>query len=200
MKMHIIIAIACLGLLTWIEPASAQRSKTRELTVGHHRDIALRADQIDRIFVEASKILRKCKLTLKRKGAIRRFASSATPGVIETEADRDAVHGERFDVKIVPDINFCRVHGNHAGCAWDPPQRRSIIVKLQPTARESGRLWAHEFGHRTGLWHRNGETALMTPCALEPRHKEITDEECECFRGGPKFCKDPEPNPPAKCP
>jgi hypothetical protein len=207
MNMQIIIAIVCLGLLIWVEPASAQRSKTHSLTVGRHENVALRAEEVDKILAEASKVLRKCNVILKRKGSVRPFASSETPEVIETDAHRDAVHSEDFDIKIVKTIGFCRVEGGHAGCAWDPPlsgphslpQRRSIIVKLQKDAKDSGRLWAHEFGHRTGLWHRGTKTALMTPCPLESRHVQITRKECECFLGGPGFCKDPEPTRPAQC-
>jgi hypothetical protein len=57
MTMRTIIAIACLGLLLWVEPASAQ--KTYSLTVSRHPDVALSAADVDKILADASKMLQK---------------------------------------------------------------------------------------------------------------------------------------------
>lgn len=206
--MPTIMAVVCLALLILVDPVRAQ--VTHELTVRHHPNIALSDDQVDSILAEASKILKKnsCDVTFKRKGPVRPFGSSSTPEAIGSEADRDAVHRERSDVKVVGALNFCRDEGPHAGCAWDPagpdqpPQRRSMIVSPQSDARRAGLLWAHEFGHRTGLWHRSEVDALMTICELNldaviPQEK-VNSYECNCFMGGPGSCSKPEPE--AACP
>jgi hypothetical protein len=57
MTMRTIIAIACLGLLLWVEPAGAQ--KTYSLTVSRHPDVALSAADVDKILADASKMLQK---------------------------------------------------------------------------------------------------------------------------------------------
>jgi Matrixin len=207
MKMQMIVAIACLGLLMWVEPASAQ--STYSLTVSHHRDIALSEDKVDQILSKASEILKKnsCDVTFKRKGSVRTFASADTPAIIETAADRDAVHSENSDVKVVKAIEFCRDNRDkgqaHDGCAWDPPRQgqrprhRSMIVIPHQDTRLSGLVWAHEFGHRTGLWHRSEADALMTICPLDLDSKipqeQVNRRECNCFLGGPGSCSPPEP-------
>jgi hypothetical protein len=201
----------CLGLQMWAEPASAQ--VTHGLTVGHHRDIALSDGEVDEILAEASKILKNnsCNVTFERKGIVQPFTSPATPKDITSESERDAVHREPFDVKVVMSIGFCRGEGKYAGCAWDPlpggsePRRQSMIVVHRPEAVRNlhakveilGILWAHEFGHRTGLWHRDERNALMTVCPLERKQEAVDSRECGCFIAGPGSCRTPEP--PAHC-
>ena len=205
MNMRIIIASVCLGLLMWAEPASAQ--STYSLTVSHHKDIALSEDDVDKILASASKVLQKdsghrstasnvaCKVTFKRKGPVTTFASADTPKIINTAADRDAVHREVADVKVVEKIKFCRGDpSDFGGCAWPPrANSRSIIVVRDPPAPFPGILWAHEFGHRTGLRHRGERQALMTICDLKGDQVQVNRKECDCFLGGPGSCRVPEP-------
>jgi hypothetical protein len=206
--MQIIIAIVCLGLLMWVEPASAQT--THSLKVSRHPNVELSDRAVDAIFVEATEIMRKnsCEVKFRRDGPVQTFASSNTPEKITDRTSRDAVHREDSDVKVVSAIEFCRENGQHAGCAWDPlrpgqrPQHRSMIVVPQPTTKFAGILWAHEFGHRTGLFHRSAPDALMTKCDLLldlviPQEK-VSGEECHCFLGGPGSCRRRERQ--VKCP
>jgi hypothetical protein len=223
MEMHNLIAIVCLVLLILLDTASAQRANperiTYLLTISHHPDIKnLSAEAVDKILIEASNVLKTCNVAFKRKGVLRAFGSDKPTDVIKplnkigNEDDRDIVHGEQFDVKIVQFIGFCResASGGYRGCAWDPspggsePQKRSMIIKRaifnQRQALLGGVIFAHEFGHRTGLWHRDGENVLMSPCVLEPDDVQIDPgHECDCFRKGPGGCSKPEPNPPAAC-
>jgi hypothetical protein len=201
MKTKIVIAAAWLGLLMWAEPASAQNTRTYSLSVGHHESIELADDQVDKILAEASKVLRKCNVVLKRKGPVGTFSSSRTPLNIRNAADRDAVNRENFDIKVVAlPIEFCRVEQTHEGCAWDPPppparqvaQHRSMIVSELQSAKVAGMIWAHEFGHRTGLPHRSDRNALMAcQVPIERETGELTERECNCFRGGPGSCAGP---------
>ena len=171
-----------------------------------------------------------CNVTFTLKGPVRAFASTATPAKVDKD-HIEAVHrvssevgGAHFHVKVVNKItNFCRVPnpvlGFH-GCSF-PPEFRSIIVvhpkrhtnrhdPLGPDGAPLGKfpdhlLWAHEFGHLTGLGHRNDRRALMTACPLNEEFANVPDnlvqvtrQECSCLRSGPGSCL---PLPPARgCP
>jgi hypothetical protein len=208
MKTQIIIAIVCLGLLIWVDPGSAQQIRTYSLTIGHHHKVALSADKVDEILAEASKVLKKCNVVLKRKGSVGTFASPNADGTISKASERDAVHRENFDIKIAPQlIDFCRVDQlGQVGCAWDPPrppakqipQHRSIIVTTLTDTKRVGMILAHEFGHRTGLPHRSDTNALMA-CEVKVDGGQISPKECKCFRGGPGSCPDDPPEPAGKC-
>jgi hypothetical protein len=207
--MQIIIAIVCLGLLMRVEPANAQDTKTYELTVGHHEALTLRSDRVDDILAEASKVLQKCNVILKRKGSVGTFRSPNQDARVTTDTERDAVHRENFDLKVVRvPFDFCRIRDVAAffGCAWDPPpppqderpQHRSIIAGVsRDNLKHTGVTWAHEFGHKQGLPHRNERKALMR-CKVEVENVELNEKECECLRRGTGHCNDP-PEPPTQC-
>jgi hypothetical protein len=163
-----------------------------------------------------------CNVRFTLKGPIRTFGSPELPPELNQEeiepvhrvdADVGAVH---FHVKVVRQMNFCRPglpRDLYNGCAF-PPEHRSIIVvhpKLHPDPENpSGPpldkfpdhlLWAHEFGHLTGLGHRNDRRALMTACPLNKIFANVSDDqvrvnqhECSCLRSGPGSCL---PLPPA---
>jgi hypothetical protein len=218
MKMKIIIAIACLGLLMWVEPANAQQRPQPqipfELTVGvhDHERRQVTDARIDKILKEASKVLNKCNVVLTRTGSVGTFIAPNTEpnqeALIETKDHRDAVHRESFDIKVVkipfffclgppPDEKEIAV-----GCAFDPlqnadlPQRRSMIVgNARRSLKLTGKIWAHEFGHHRGLSHRNEAKALMN-CKVKAQNDRINDHECKCIREGPLVCNET----PTRCP
>jgi hypothetical protein len=199
--MRTIIAIVCLGLLMWAEPASAQ--SLYALKVSHHRDVvALSEHEVDKILQDASKVLQgnSCNVTLKRDGPIGTFGSAATPAIIKTGAQRDAVHSVDADVKIVEKIKFCRRNmGNKFdGCAWPPRAgSRSIIVVRHPADPFPSILWPHEFGHRMGLRHVSDPLALMTGCRFDGRQVQVRQDECRCYLSGPGSCR--RQDPPRQC-
>src|SRR5262249_3751250 len=77
------------------------------------------------------------------------------------------------------------------GCSWRPEGRpRTVIVTTESVGALPGIhpvLWAHEFGHTTGLLHRKdqNDVALMTPCGLEAFNDQINKDECRHFLVGP---------------
>jgi Matrixin len=206
--MQIITAIVGLGLLMWVEPANAQRTQTQipfRLTVGVHDHETVSPDRVDKILEEASKVLKKCNVVLTRKGSVGKFTAPNTAphqeGLIKNRRDRDAVHKVEFDFKVVETpFFFCRGIENEAvmGCAFDPPpppakqlpQHQSMIVGNTSDLKLTAKIWAHEFGHRRGLSHRNEKNALMA-CKVERENDEISQHECDCIRKGPQFCTDP---------
>jgi hypothetical protein len=197
--MRIIPAIACLGLLLWVAGAGAEvpDSKEYSLTVSVHADAPkLTPGDVTKILKGAAGLLKSngCDLKFKLKGPIQTFGSNRTPAVIKTEAQRDAVHAVPADVKVVKEINYCRpdLGSQFNGCAYPArPGSKSIIVthaRAETVALRSI-LWAHEFGHRTGLHHRAEEDALMSGCGgLWGEMTDVNDGECSCFLLGPGGC------------
>jgi hypothetical protein len=169
-----------------------------------------------------------CNVTFTLKGPIRKFPPPDVPfpapdEPIVTMDNIKAVHrvdskvaDVDFRVKIVKEIRFCRPdirhpHGQFDGCSFFPDDSRSIIV-VHPKFHKDPHnlhgdplrnypdhlLWAHEFGHLTGLKHRRARFALMTPCSLTevPDNRvRITARECRKFRSGPGA----PPPPPIAC-
>ncbi len=221
MKMHRAFAIVSLALLMCVARAHAQGS-TYSASVTFHsglRQPPLTEAQVKKILADASKMLQmqpdsgaddvKCDVTLSLKGPIRSFGDP--PGMrrpktlaVVTKDNIDAVHAVDsdikdvdFHVKVVKEIDFCRpglppVHD--VGCSFSPPDFRSIIV-IHPDIHKgpSQLLWAHEFGHITGLGHRDDDqNALMTRCPLRSQFSHIPDsrvhvsaDECKHLLAGP---------------
>jgi hypothetical protein len=202
--MQFIFAIVSLFLLIPVAAASAQNNeRTYSLSVSVHSSLpTLSEDDVKKILRSASSMLQTkpapeddvaCGVTFTLKGPIRTFASPVTPIV-----DRDniaAVHaidsdvdGADFHVKVVKEIDFCRpeLTGKFQGCSFSPPTFRSIIV-VHPRLHRNAHndliatfpdhlLWAHEFGHLTGLGHRDDDPdALMTRCALDSQFSGASD-------------------------
>jgi|SRR6185437_4944175 len=205
-------AIFLLGLALWSEPASAQKVKSYSLTVSIHPTVhpLLKQKEVEDILKGASEILQgrtiitphnNCKVKFKFNGFIP-FPASA-PADIKRVEDLEAVQNVPADVKVVQTIAFCAQGINEtgwAGCAWRPELNlpRTVIVarsKFPPglSSPQGGGvgpvIWAHEFGHTTGLLHRyqkglTDSDNLMTPCDLQAFSQPITDDECAHFRAG----------------
>jgi hypothetical protein len=220
MKMQMIMAILSISLLMLVDEASAQ--STYSASVSRHASVPpLSEAQVRKILDDASKALQKnsvsngdtdvaCNVTFSMKGPVRTFGSAGTSTNIVDEQHRDAVHkvdsdvaGVDFHVKVVKEIMFCRpglAETFFAGCSF-PPDFRSIIVVHPSEHRDvmprhakypDHLLWAHEFGHLTGLGHRHSSSALMTSCPvaklLSVTRVQVNNEECRCLLGGPGSC------------
>jgi hypothetical protein len=205
-------AILLLGLLSWINPASAQQE--HQLTVSIHEEVRptpTRQD-VEKILEGASNLLKRndsvvqndCDVTFKLK-ELKTFSS--TPADITNAADLEAVHRVDADVKVVQTITFCKGETRPAGflgCAWRPEGRPKTVIVANSAPRDLRHIvWTHEFGHTTGLEHRQRDNSalldpLMTACGLEAFTVGVNRNECGCFRSGPRTCRMPDEN--LQCP
>ena len=215
MTRRIIAGVLSLAVVMWVESASAQKSYSLSVS-GHSAVPALSEGEVKAILADASKMLQEnsdfaCNVTFRLKGPVGTFTSPDTP--IVDRRNIDAVHrvdsnvaGVDFRVKVVKEINFCRPDlpnpdGAFDGCSFSPPDFRSIIV-VHPKFHKNPRdlhgpplssypdhlLWAHEFGHLTGLPHRRDRFALMTPCSLSDvpdTRVQVKRAECRRLLSGP---------------
>jgi hypothetical protein len=206
MKTQTILAIACLGLLLSVQPASAREIARAQIeysvTVSVHEDVRprLTKEDAEEILEGASKLLSHCNVRFKLMGPIQTFGS--LPAVIRTRAQRNSVYGVDAHVKVVEEIKFCRPALGldfFDGCAFPRIKgRKSMIVThaRADTTPLRSILWAHEFGHRTGLQHRADSDALMTSCPnLFGDQVQVNEDECRCFRLGPGGCIRPPVRP-----
>jgi len=207
--MRPIIVIASVGLMALASPAAAEPAVA--LTVSRHPDVKeFTEDQIKKALRDASEVMRKaqCPVTFTLNGPIRKFSKGA-PSKIVSMRDLEKAHSEPTDVKIVKEIHCCvEKAGDYAGCSWPPkPGSHSIILIEKDLLL--GNRWAHEFGHRMGLIHRDepGEATaakmpLMVSEGVSDRAVEVTPDECKCFQN-PGQCHitlTPHVKPEDKCP
>jgi len=222
--MRVIVAIVSFALLMCVA-ATGARSATYSVSVRIHSALpSLSADEVNAILENASKVLQKpnlhtetdgdvkCDVTFKLKGSIGSFGEPAN--AIVTEQNIDGVMNSDLDdadfhIKVVKHIAYCRpgVDTASAGCSFSPPRYRSIVV-VHPHMHPEGTdypdhlLWAHEFGHLTGLGHREGskepgspndKDALMTRCDLKTQFPsnasrskaQVSRNECRSLLAGP---------------
>jgi hypothetical protein len=166
--------------------------------------------EVQSIVANVSKLLNSCNVMFKLNGKITRFPAG-TPGDILNEYQLEAVHRVTTcgstpncsDVKVVRRIKFCKTFNKdgYVGCSWRGPENGPKTMIVTHTLRTYGIrhiVWAHEFGHTTGLQHRVDPGALMTQCDMDGSTVQVKDVECNCFRAGPgntlQECSTPDPN------
>jgi ribosomal protein S13 len=194
--------------MAWDRAAMAAEP-TVELTVSRHPSVEkIDADKIKKILHDASEVMKKagCPVTFTLKSDDIGELKQSVPTKIVTEHDLEVVHSQPGDIKIVKEIHCCagrreRPNGRIEGCSWPPnPPSHSII--LTEDGVMLGNRWAHEFGHRMGLPHREkvketDKTPLMTGDGVDKDAFQISDHECDCIQH-PGKCKLSETPPPLK--
>ncbi len=164
-----------LRLITW------DTATRYAFDVRRHTTSTLPNATADSILTDASNLLQisdgaddtACPITLVRNGNVGAFATGT--GTINSENDFDDVIALGGQVKVVNAINWCgQLIPNVIGCS--PVGGRSLAV-VRFTANQEGNLWAHEFGHDTGLNHRNDANAVMNP-TIGTTRRRVTLAEC----------------------
>jgi len=193
------------------QKSSAQR--TYPVSVSVHSELPeLTEQEVKKILADASKVLQKdpghedwdddvaCNVTFTLQGPVRTF-SSPDKQVFDLDVEdvhrvhADVAAGADFHVKVVERIMFCRgTQGNFRGCSFPPQFRSIIVVHPQKHADDVGQriysvpdhvLWAHEFGHLTGLGHRKSKRALMKCGGITDVSVRVNRRECRCLLAGP---------------
>jgi len=97
---------------------------------------------------------------------------------ISSESIFDAVIATPGYVKVVNSITWCGGFGaNIIGCA--PVGGTSMMVVRMGGSAE-GSLWAHEYGHTVGLYHRADSKGIMN-ATWNGNQDEVTSTECTAF-------------------
>lgn len=123
-----------------------------------------------------------CAMALKLKGSVILYPDS---GYIEAKADLIKIHGiTKADVMIVKRISPSACDGELGstilGCTGSAYDWMAIT---RPTNKvEAGILWAHEYGHFSGLNHRNEKCWLMNK-SYDPQNTLISAGDCSAIRG-----------------
>jgi len=100
--------------------------------------------------------------------------------VITTSGELNAVIGQSVArVKVVDYIGWCGSPGsNIIGCGFTPG-KGMVVVRISGSANE-GKLWAHEFGHNTGLGHNPSSGYIMSG-GLSAGNTKLTQSECNKY-------------------
>jgi len=191
--------IGLLGVLSWGDPASAERLIVHQLTVSIHKSLEnqVRPSDVEQLLKAASDVLQQsannCMVGLKLQGKVTTFDSDTAPASINGPDDLEKVHRVPANVKVVQHINYC-IRGFEfglVGCSWRPNTNlpKTVIVSADMMSYGSEpMILAHEYGHVAGLLHRDdpehGE-ALMTPCTITAYNYRVNADECARFKAGP---------------
>lgn len=151
------------NLVGWLGEA-----KVYQLQVSRYITATIDDEQADAILSDITLVLQRNDgpgdvatfLQFVRAGGVTTFTIGSGGGIINSNADFDAVIAGPGQVKVVNQINWCGGFiPNVIGCAYVPGNSISV-VRHSPTIAEAI-LWAHELGHNKGLDHRDELDAVM---------------------------------------
>jgi hypothetical protein len=88
-------------------------------------------------------------------------------------------------VHVVRQINYCGGAGsNIIGCAFTPGNGMALVRLSTPTTE--GMLWAHEYGHNTGLPHAADSRMIMYG-VLNGTNTGVTQTDCNSYHNPSQF-------------
>jgi hypothetical protein len=143
----------------------------------------------DSVLADMSDVLRtshgpddlECNVAFCRDGTVEEFAID--DGVVNSEAEQNAVFALPQDIKAVRGIFFCDGFRTAAGCS----NGDSMIVRIRfLTSLLDAINWAHEYGHIRGLGHRDDPNAIMLE-GTTGSSQRVTPAECTPFRAFPSL-------------
>ena len=157
-----------------------------DLRIQRHSNTDLSSTQADSILNDMNTVIQTsdgpddvlCPVSMFRDGEVTPFQVGS--GIINSEADFEAVNGLSGNIKVVNQINWCsEIAPNIIGCA-PVPGESLIVVRFDPN--QEGILWLHEFGHNRGLLHRNDRFAVMNE-TIDTVRRAVNKEECDMYMG-----------------
>ncbi|MGH8604892.1 MAG: hypothetical protein ACREXR_19535, partial [Gammaproteobacteria bacterium] len=125
-----------------------------------------------------------CNVAFCRDGNIGGYAIE--DGIIDCEAELNAVLALPQDVKVARGINFCDGFGSFKGCGRGGGSFVVARSQLSPP-QMLGIVWAHEYGHVRDLGHRdpdNDPEAVMTGMPVTFDSRKVNVRECTAYRLG----------------
>lgn len=150
---------------------------------------------------EAREILRRASLQLQRKDSARdtstriefalkgdrvRTLPRSLPRTIKTRRELERVLNSREGIKVVQQINYCTKPNSDAiGCGNVGSETVRIVVARTSSLKEP-QLWAHEFGHNSGLEHEKGSPSNLMYRRIGSRgNREVTPAQARAILRGP---------------
>ena len=120
-----------------------------------------------------------CNVELRRAGNVGVF--SVTDGSLDTPVELATVFALPGNIKVVDDVNWCanQFNSSYIGCGQTPGP--SFITE-RFTASQEGILWAHEYGHNTGLPH-NPNINFVMYFSIGSNRLRVTNTECTSYGG-----------------
>ena len=170
-----------------VVPDFAEWNNVVNLTVSRHNSVSINAARVDQIFDDASEVLQEhdgpgdtaCNVELRRAGSVGVF--NVTDGSLDNAFELATVFALPGNVKVVDDVNWCanQFNSSYIGCGQTPGT--SFITERFTTSLE-GILWAHEYGHNTGLGHNSSSNFVMFR-SIGASRERVTGGECTSFGG-----------------
>ncbi|MHC4321595.1 MAG: zinc-dependent metalloprotease family protein, partial [Planctomycetota bacterium] len=123
-----------------------------------------------------------CCAGIERTGTEKEFGTEGDDlDVIDNNSELSQVLNDNTArVKIVKEINYCGGSGtNIIGCAWIGGNGMAVVRRTN--LGQEGVLWAHEYGHNTGLQHNTTGNSYIMYGTLSSTNKALTQPECDNF-------------------
>ncbi|HED33887.1 MAG TPA: hypothetical protein ENJ08_06670, partial [Gammaproteobacteria bacterium] len=169
-------------------PCPSCAIQTQRLTVSRYTATTLSNAEVDTILTSSSNVLQTnngtgdvpCSVRLARSGNISAFTTG--DGSLDTAAELSAVFNLAGNVKVVDDVNYCagQFNTSYIGCGQRPG---TSFITERFTSSQEGILWAHEYGHNTGLPHRDTSTKNVMYFSIGSDRQRINQTECDSYRG-----------------
>lgn len=162
------------------------------LTYTNHVDTnnKITDSQVDAALAAASAVVAKANTTADVAccvvfGRVQPGALFGTPGdgrdVITSSGELNSVLNDSSGrIHVVDLINWCGGSGsNIIGCG-STPGNGIALVRLSGADIE-GKLWVHEFGHNTGLFHNGATTGYMMSPVLSASNTQLNANDCNRY-------------------
>jgi hypothetical protein len=168
-------------------------SVNTRMRVGRHTNVTfINASVHDTNFTNASTALGvdsgandvPCGLTLQRLDSYN-FSGGGSSDVVDTQAEYEDTRDNAANsyTTIVNTLNWCVAIGSWGGCGFPTGGARPYLVtRALAVSAQAGIVYAHEFGHTTGLNHDNTGQQIMDPDVLTTTDNRVLNVNvCDFF-------------------